>query len=263
MSPTSISCLKSKGVTFVALSILLVVGMPVAAPSASTSPSGAISGAANAIPAPGSKLPATDGPKVITAADVTAEKVGSSIPVSAIGEPVGAVTLSAPRWVDDANGGYGVVDGQILPVDPKGKPINFRVSLPAKWQRRGLQLGGGGMNGSVPGVTNANDLARGFAMYGSDSGHQQGGGGGIPGGGPPGGGRGGAPGGAFPGGAGKGLATRPALHLRRCHAPGRKALPSGRGVGAGTPGSLDGPAGRCDGAGAVARGCGDCRELVS
>ncbi len=202
MSPTSISCLKSKGVTFVALSILLVVGMPVAAPSASTSPSGAISGAANAIPAPGSKLPATDGPKVITAADVTAEKVGSSIPVSAIGEPVGAVTLSAPRWVDDANGGYGVVDGQILPVDPKGKPINFRVSLPAKWQRRGLQLGGGGMNGSVPGVTNANDLARGFAMYGSDSGHQQGGGGGIPGGGPPGGGRGGAPGGAFPGGAG-------------------------------------------------------------
>ncbi len=169
------------------LTLTLAAAPMFAAASAATAP---------AIPAAGSKLPASE-PKIITAADVTAEKVGSSIPVSAIGEPVGGVTLSAPRWVDDANGGYGVVDGQILPVDPKGKPINFRVSLPAKWQRRGLQLGGGGMNGTVPGVTNANDLARGFAMYGSDSGHQQGGfGGGAPGGGFP----GGAPGGGFPGG---------------------------------------------------------------
>ena len=55
---------------------------------------------ADPIPAPGSKLPAPEGNKVITAADVTVEKVGSTIPVSAIGEPVGGVTLSAPRWVD-------------------------------------------------------------------------------------------------------------------------------------------------------------------
>ena len=111
--------------------------------------------------------------KIITAADLTVEKVGSSIPVSAIGEPVGAVTLSPPRWVDDANGGYGAVDGQILPVDPGSKPINFRVALPARWALRGLQLGGGGMNGNIPPVTGP-DLARGFATYGSDSGHQGG-----------------------------------------------------------------------------------------
>jgi hypothetical protein len=151
--------------------------------------------AAQAIPVAGSKLaPAAE--KIITAADVTAERVGTSIPVAAIGEPVGAVTLNAPRWVEDANGAYGVVDGQILPVDPKGKPINFRVALPAKWARRGLQLGGGGMNGTIPGVTGV-DVGRGFATYGSDSGHQAAGFGGPPGGGaggPPRGGAGGPPG---------------------------------------------------------------------
>jgi feruloyl esterase len=153
-------------------------------------------GAAELIAAAGSKLPPA-AEKTITAADVTPEKVGSSIPVSAIGEPVGAVTLSQPRWVENASGGYGVVDGQILPVDPKAKPINFRVALPARWARRGLQLGGGGMNGTIPGVTGA-DVAQGFATYGSDSGHQAGGFGG----GPPGGG--GAPGvgGGPPGGPG-------------------------------------------------------------
>jgi feruloyl esterase len=103
--------------------------------------------------------------------------------------------------VEDANGGYGVVDGQILPVDPKARPINFRVALPARWVRRGLQLGGGGMNGTIPGVTGA-DVARGFATYGSDSGHQAGGFGG-PGagpGGPPVGAPGAAPRGAMPAG---------------------------------------------------------------
>src|SRR3954470_20614041 len=107
----------------------------------------ATSQAAEAIPAPGSKLAPVDAPKTITAADVTAERVGTSIPVSAIGEPVSAVNLGAPRWVDGANGGYGIVDGSILPVDPKSKPINFRVALPASWARRSAQLGGGGMNG--------------------------------------------------------------------------------------------------------------------
>lgn len=129
---------------------------------------------ADAIPAPGSREPLTDSNKVITAADVTAERVGASIPVSSIGEPVSAVNLGAPRWVDNAAGGYGVVDGQILPVDPKSKPINFRVALPANWSRRAVQLGGGGMNGTIPNVTGG-ELSRGFATYGSDSGHQMGG----------------------------------------------------------------------------------------
>jgi len=152
-----------------------------------------ISFGADLIPAPGSKLPTAAGNKTITADDVSAQHVGTSIPVSAIGEPVSAVNLSQPRWVAGAGGGYGVIDGQILPVDPKGKPINFRVVLPANWSRRAAQLGGGGMNGTIPNLT-GRELGQGFATYGSDSGHQMGFGGigGFPGG-FPGGGRG-APG---------------------------------------------------------------------
>ena len=171
--------------------------------------------AADPIPAPGSKLAVAED-KVITQQDVTAEKVGDSIPVSAIGEPVSAVKLSAPQW-SGANGGYATIDGTMLPVDTNSKPINFRVVLPAKWSRHAAQLGGGGMNGSIPALNRNDLLSKGFATYGSDSGHQMGGFGGMgmgmpmgapgarpggPAGGPPGGGA--APGGAPPGAPGAG-----------------------------------------------------------
>jgi hypothetical protein len=166
---------------------------------------------ADAIPAPGSKLPPASGNKIITQADVTAEKVGDSIPVSAIGEPVSAVKLSAPQWTAgaDANSSFASVDGQILPVDPNGKPINFRVILPASWSRRSIQRGGGGMNGSITvggggfgGRGRGGSSNTGIAEYGSDSGHQMGGMGmgmGMMG---PRGGAPGAPGAAGPGGPG-------------------------------------------------------------
>jgi feruloyl esterase len=141
--------------------------------------------AAELIPAPGTKLaPATDN-IVLTAADVTVEKVGTNIPASAIGEPVGGVTLSPPRWVEaTANSvAYATVDGSIAPKDPKGKPINFRVLLPASWSRRAIQMGGGGMNGMVPMLRGERpgSLTATFATYGSDSGHQMSGGFGFPG----------------------------------------------------------------------------------
>ena len=127
--------------------------------------------AADPIPAAGSKLPPAELNIPITAADLTPEKVGKSIPASAIGEPVSAVNLNEPRWVDGPNGGYGLIDGMILPVDPESKPINFRVALPGSWSRRSAQIGGGGMNGSIPNLT-GRELIRGYATYGSDSGHQ-------------------------------------------------------------------------------------------
>lgn len=110
---------------------------------------------------------------VITKADL--EKAGESIPNSAIGEPVGSVKLYTPRWIEAANGmpAYGVVEGSIFPVDPQGWPINFRILLPSSWSRRSMQAGGGGMNGTITvreGRTPM--LGRGFAVYGSDSGHQ-------------------------------------------------------------------------------------------
>src|SRR6185295_5587489 len=116
--------------------------------------------------------------KTITEADCAVAKLGGSIPVSAIGEPVSAITLSEPRWNAAAkNGGpYCTVNGSIAPVDkaPNAKPINFQVALPSTWNGRSAQLGGGGMNGTIPGLAGP-QLAQGYVTYGSDSGHQIGG----------------------------------------------------------------------------------------
>lgn len=111
--------------------------------------------------------------KTISGSDI--EKAGSSIPVSAIGEPVGSVKLYPPRWVDatDASPAYGVVEGSIFSVDPQGWPINFRVLLPSDWSYRSMQMGGGGMNGTITVREGRNPmLSKGFVLYGSDSGHQ-------------------------------------------------------------------------------------------
>ena len=119
--------------------------------------------------------------KVIMEADCTAAKLGSTIPISAIGEPVSGVTLNAPVWnaAAGANPGYCSVKGAMAPVDPNAKPINFQVVFPATWSRRAAQLGGGGMNGSIPMLLGGVDMGPGtsliqlgFATYGSDSGHQ-------------------------------------------------------------------------------------------
>jgi feruloyl esterase len=120
--------------------------------------------------------------KTITSAECTAARLGNFIPVTSIAEPVRSVTLSAPAWVEASNGAPARcgVDGVMVPVstDPTARPINFRVVLPAAWNGRAAQLGGGGMNGSIPNLTSAapggapSVLERGLVTYGSDSGHQ-------------------------------------------------------------------------------------------
>ena len=122
----------------------------------------------------------TEKPAVITQAECAAAKVGGSIPPAAIGEPVSAVTLSAPRWIaaTERLPARCEVDGAIQPVDPHARPIAFRVWLPAEWNRRAAQQGGGGMNGVVPDlrgggytIDGKSPAQLGFVTYGSDSGH--------------------------------------------------------------------------------------------
>jgi len=71
--------------------------------------------------------------------------------------------------------------GQIDPTDPKAPPIRFQLNLPLQWNGRSVQYGGGGFNGVlITGVglppaapfDGASPLAKGFATYGTDSGHQ-------------------------------------------------------------------------------------------
>jgi hypothetical protein len=122
---------------------------------------------------------------VITQAECTAEKLGNSIPVSSIGEPVASVTLEIPAWTNttDSAPGYCRVDGSMAPVsrESNAKPINFRVVLPATWSHRAAQMGGSGNNGFIPNLLMGTDMfsrtslvSLGFATYGSDSGHQMG-----------------------------------------------------------------------------------------
>ena len=198
--------------------------------------------------------------KTIAEADCTAAKLGSEIPVSAIGLPVSAVTLDAPQWhPETANApAYCGIQGSMAPVDKAStaRPIRFGVALPATWRSRGAQLGGGGMNGSVPGLTGGvgrgrpSLLAQGFATYGSDSGHQMGGGMGM-GMGMPGAGRGGAPGQApgapgqmpqgMPGQAPQGAPAMPGPGAAPAGAAPGGAMPAMAGRGQGMPAGFGAP----------------------
>jgi len=131
------------------------------------------------------QLPASGQDRHVAEADCSAAKLGTAVPSSSIGEPVGPVTLSAPRWIA-ASGTLPArceVDGRMAPAkaDAHAAAINFRVWLPASWNRRAAQQGGGGMNGSIPDLTGRtypiggkSPAQLGFVTYGSDSGHQMG-----------------------------------------------------------------------------------------
>ena len=120
--------------------------------------------------------------RVVTETECAAPSLVATIAPSAIGEPV--TERDAPGRVgrghrDSAGAlphrrcvraGRHRADGarHQLPGDPAGV-----------WNRRGAQMGGGGINGIVPpvaggefGAGGPSLLQRGFATYGSDSGHQ-------------------------------------------------------------------------------------------
>jgi feruloyl esterase len=134
-------------------------------------------------PVPTSALRDLGPARTITEADCTTSRLGAPIPASAIGEPVSGVTLAEPRWVaaTDSAPAYCSIDGAMTPADQSSgntPAINFRVLLPASWSHRAIQLGGGGMNGTIPNLTGQFTIAGrsllslGFATFGSDSGHQ-------------------------------------------------------------------------------------------
>nr|WP_309099444.1 tannase/feruloyl esterase family alpha/beta hydrolase [Fredinandcohnia onubensis] len=76
---------------------------------------------------------------------------------------------------------YCQVLGAIHPVDPTAPDINFQINLPTNWNKKFVQMGGGGFNGNViSGLGNIvagnkqpknTPLAQGYVTFGSDSGH--------------------------------------------------------------------------------------------
>ena len=112
---------------------------------------------------------------------------GLVIKAQAIGLPTTGAVVTSAAVVPAAGAGvaavaeYCKVLGDINPVDPAAPKIKFQVNLPANWNGKALMFGGGGYNGvlttglgNVPaGPTDKPaPLARGYATFGSDSGHQ-------------------------------------------------------------------------------------------
>ncbi|GAA3761056.1 tannase/feruloyl esterase family alpha/beta hydrolase [Plantactinospora mayteni] len=113
---------------------------------------------------------------------------GKTIATGAIGIPTGgaivssAVAAGAGGTGNQAYGAHCLVSGDIRPVDPAAPNIKFQVALPRAWNGKAVMLGGAGLNGFIPPVTNASNLwgsqkmplplGRGYAVFSSDSGHQ-------------------------------------------------------------------------------------------
>jgi pimeloyl-ACP methyl ester carboxylesterase len=90
------------------------------------------------------------------------------------------VTSAAVRYAGEM--AYCRVMGRIHPVDPAADDIRFELNLPEQWNGKALQYGGGtfdgylaatdGLGRTTVGVkSQATPLTRGYATFGSDSGH--------------------------------------------------------------------------------------------
>jgi pimeloyl-ACP methyl ester carboxylesterase len=150
-----------------------VAAVMIVAASVSFIPTDVIHGQ-QAVPAP---LPDIGQAKTITSDDCTNAKIGETVPIAAIGEPVSRVNIGTPKWVaaTDTAPAYCEIRGSIGPIDASAPDIGFGVAFPATWGLRAVQLGGAGMNGAIPGLGGGRGgvgPAQGVATYSSDSGHQ-------------------------------------------------------------------------------------------
>ena len=112
---------------------------------------------------------------------------GIAITSQAIGMPTTGAVVTSSVIVPAAGTGVAAVAefckvlGDINPVDPVAPKIKFQINLPTNWNGKALMFGGGGYNGvlatglgNVPAGPSDKPapLARGYATFGSDSGHQ-------------------------------------------------------------------------------------------
>lgn len=121
---------------------------------------------------------------------MTCEQLGTmTIAASSIGLPTSGATVTSATVVaavgtgPTAIGEYCKVMAEIAPVDATAPKIKLQVDLPTAWNRKALMFGGGGYDGTIPNVAGnvpagpvdrLVPLSRGYATFGSDSGHQAG-----------------------------------------------------------------------------------------
>jgi hypothetical protein len=117
-----------------------------------------------------------------SAAMSCADVANLKIPASEIGLTSGGATITSAQMAtvsaDPLNPGatrdYCKVLGEVQPTDPNAPPVNFEVNLPADWNGKAVQYGGGGSNGVlITGLALLRDarrdtplpVARGFATW--------------------------------------------------------------------------------------------------
>jgi hypothetical protein len=105
---------------------------------------------------------------------------GRASVTSAVLMPASAATVNSGAFAP-ALPQFCKVSGTIASRDPAAQAINFQLNLPTTWNGKALQYGGGGFNGVlITGLAPLRDaapddplpIARGYATFGQDSGHQ-------------------------------------------------------------------------------------------
>lgn len=105
---------------------------------------------------------------------------GRQIDSAAFSLPTGGAHIASATDVEGP-APFCRVRGSIAPRSTDAPPIQFEVDLPARWNGKAVQFGGGGYNGEIPDVSGWPSLglrsapppvAQGFLTFGDDSGHQ-------------------------------------------------------------------------------------------
>jgi feruloyl esterase len=128
-------------------------------------------------------------PAPVLATKSCADLSGMVIPAASIGLPTTGATVTSATVVAAAGAGNAAVDeyckvlADISPIDATAPKIKFQLNLPVSWNTKAMMFGGGGFDGSIPAVggnvgigpaDKKTPLQRGYATFGSDSGHQAG-----------------------------------------------------------------------------------------
>ncbi|WP_321816394.1 MULTISPECIES: tannase/feruloyl esterase family alpha/beta hydrolase [unclassified Paraburkholderia] len=108
---------------------------------------------------------------------------GTLLPPASIGLPTGGALVQSALMIGatatgNLDGDYCRLTGLIRPQTAGTPDIRFELNLPSRWNGRAVQFGGGGYSGIVvtgtgptPFSPDRAPLARGYATFGDDSGH--------------------------------------------------------------------------------------------
>ena len=106
---------------------------------------------------------------------------GRAYPASVMSLPQSGARVTKADWIAARADfqAYCKLAISVAPIDPKAPPVLVAVNLPAQWNKKAVQWGGGGLNGTVVEATNllrdappgSQPLAKGYVTLGTDGGH--------------------------------------------------------------------------------------------